>query len=119
MSKKKSKKKKQQKARIIINVLMCLPFILTFTTLFIFGFLDKLILWLIALMSLAWFALGISALCVLPKKKWQDILINPHASYAGKPLSRKEALFFMYVYVVIILGLGVLSAIWFFREMFF
>lgn len=107
-------KKKQRRQKVLLDILTILAFVLLFSVLFIYGFTEQVFLGLVALSSFSWFLLtGLYVYILITNKK---VIINPGASYHGKPITPKEATFFAYVYAVIFLCLGTMLAIMFFRE---
>ena len=109
-----NKKQKQQRLKILLDILIILPFVLSFSLLLVYGFTERLYLWLIALSSFSWFLLTAVYVYVLITNK--KIIIKQDAFYKGKPITQNEATFFAYMFAVIFLALGTMIAIMFFRE---
>ena len=109
-----NKKQKQQSLKILLDILIILPFVLSFSLLLVYGFTERLYLWLIALSSFSWFLLTAVYVYILITNK--KIIINQGAFYQGKPITQKDATFFAYLFAVIFLALGTMLAIMFFRE---
>ena len=110
-----NKKKKQQRLKILLDVLIILPFVLSFSLLLVYGFTERLYLWLISLSSFSWFLLTAVYVYILITNK--KIIIKQDAFYKGKPITQKEVTFFAYLFAVIFLTLGTMLAIMFFREL--
>ncbi len=109
-----NKRAKQRRLNILLDILMFIPFILSFALLLIYAFTERLYLWLIALSSFSWFLLTAVYVYILITNK--RIIVKQDAFYKGKPITPKEALFFAYMFAVIFLALGTMFAIMFFRE---
>jgi len=109
------KKRKQQRLKILLDILLFLPFFLSFSLLLVYGFTERLNLWLIALSSFSWFLLTAVYVYILITNK--KIIIKQDAFYKGKPITQNEATFFAYIFAVIFLALGTMLAIMLFREL--
>ncbi len=109
-----NKKQKQQRLKILLDILIILPFVLSFSLLLVYGFTERLYLWLIALSSFSWFLLTAVYVYILITNK--KIIIKQGAFYKGKPITKNETTFFAYMFAVIFLALGTMLFIMFFRE---
>ena len=109
------KKRKQQRLKILLDILLFLPFFLSISLLLVYGFTERLNLWLIALSSFSWFLLTAVYVYILITNN--KIIIKQDAFYKGKPITQNEATFFAYIFAVIFLALGTMLAIMLFREL--
>ena len=109
-----NKKERERRLKILLDILMFIPFVFSFALLSIYGFTEHLPLWLIAISSLSWFLLtAVYVYTLITNKK---IIIKQDAFYQGKPITQNEATFFAYLFAVIFLALGTMLAVMFFRE---
>ena len=109
-----NKKERERRLKILLDILMFIPFVFSFALLSIYGFTEHLPLWLIALSSFSWFLLtGLYVYILITNNR---IIISQYAFYQGKPITPKEALFFAYTFAVIFLAFGTMLAVMFFRE---
>ncbi len=107
-------KKKQRRLGVLVGFLAFLSVVLTFSSFFFYGFTERWCLGLLAPASFSWFLLtGLYVYILNTNKK---VIINPRASYHGKPITQSEAVFFAYVYAVCFLAIGIMLAVMFFRE---